>query len=258
MSALALVALSLLATESGRVPATALKRISISTTDADLRVSTASIADIEWSGGDDVDFAVEGTELRIHVRQGDTLSVQLPAGRDLAVSTQSGDVALLGRFGDIYCGVTAGDVAIRGRVRGVEVETLNGDLSIDGSADTVRLTSVSGGIKVRGSLGELRARTTSGDLELKGELPQHVQFQTVSGDLSVRGRVKKGGFWQLRSVSGDIALGIDGGAHVSLHTRTGDVTVKGCEVEGHHVEHDINGGGMEIEAFTFSGDLKID
>jgi DUF4097 and DUF4098 domain-containing protein YvlB len=255
----ALLALALIS-ESGRVPAGDIKRLVISAAAADLLVETASIAFVEWSGGEDVDFSIEnkGAELRLHAASGDLLHLRLPFGRSLEVQTQSGDVTLRGGFADLSCVVTAGNLVLTGRARTVEIESLGGDFSMDGNAETLKMTSVSGGLSLRGSVGELRGRTTSGDLQIEGELPSRLQFQTVSGDIVVRGRAKKTGAWQLRTVSGDVHLGINGGLHLRAHTRSGVVTIGGHEIEETHFDRELRGGGLELDTSTFSGDIQVD
>ncbi len=255
----AMLALALVS-ESGRVPAAEIKRLVISAAAADLLVETASIAFVEWSGGEDVDFSVEnkGSELRLHVASGDLLHLRLPFGRSLEVQTQAGDVTLRGGFADLSCAVTAGNLVLSGRARAVEIESLGGDFTLDGNAETLKMTSVSGGLSLRGNVTEIRARTTSGDLQIEGELPTRLQFQTISGDIVVRGRAKKSGAWQLRTVSGDVRLGIIGGLHLRAHTRSGAVTLGGHELEETHFDKEIRGGGMELDTSTFSGDIQVD
>jgi DUF4097 and DUF4098 domain-containing protein YvlB len=80
------------------------------------------------------------------------------------------------------------------------------------------------GAKVR----SLDADSISGDVELRGVVCDRVTARSISGNLSFEGTLEKSGRYELRSQSGDVHLALVGGT------------------------------GFEVDAGTFSGNVRSD
>jgi len=87
----------------------------------------------------------------------------------------------------------------------------------------------------------------------------------VSGDVSYTGTLAKGGRYVFNSHSGDIVMVTPSGFELDAATFSGDIRVDGLTGQG---ETDrpgpgrtrrgsVGGGGAVVEAKTFSGDLRI-
>lgn len=182
-----------------------------------------AIKDAEGSRARRLEIRVPATILRMAI---DTVSGDIECdagGRDIRVSSVSGDVGL--EHGDrAQVVTTSGDLGIAD-CAALVLETKSGDIGIEGVSGMVRAQSSSGDIRMEGVGGPIEARSLSGDLELEvGEGP--VKASTTSGNVSL-----------------DAGAGFSGG---EIDTKSGDV------------EAELGGASLEIYAETVSGDVELD
>ena len=129
------------------------------------------------------------------------LVVRCPTGFDMVIGTASGDVHLLGEYGQVRVTTASGRV---------EVET----------ADQLDLRSISGSLLVDTCKTGCRLQTVSGRTELRSG--EHIEASTVSGKIQMeetRGHVK------VRSVSGNVELATDGSGGLAIQTVSGNVRI---------------------------------
>jgi DUF4097 and DUF4098 domain-containing protein YvlB len=147
----------------------------------------------------------------------------------------------------------------------VSAESISGDIRVSGIAD-VSATTVSGDVKVAGAnrLGTVKSISGSVDV-IDVNTDGSIESSSVSGDVTLRHvkarRVEAG------SISGTITLdGVDCD-RVSAHTTSGDITFNGpLAHEGRYefkgfsgdVRVGVSGGGFELQASSFSGDVRSD
>lgn len=146
--------------------------------------------------------AVPALEVRAGRGGSASLEVRCPAGTAISIGTISGDVTLLGEFGDAAVTTTSGDVSID-RVAALDVRSLSGHIEVGGCAGPCRLHSKSGNIEARAT-GPAEAGTVSG----------RVQLRRTSGGVTVR------------TVSGNVELGTDGSEAVRIRTVSGQIAVR--------------------------------
>jgi DUF4097 and DUF4098 domain-containing protein YvlB len=130
------------------------------------------------------------------------LVVRCPSGFDMVIGTASGDVHLLGRYGQ------------------VRVTTASGRIEVD-SAEEMDLRSISGSILVDSCLGGCRLQTVSGKTELRSG--ERIEASTVSGKIQI---VETKGDIKVRSVSGNVEIGTEGTGGVAIQTVSGSVRVE--------------------------------
>lgn len=162
------------------------------------------------------------------------------------------------------------------KVRGVSDST-----KIEGISGFHNLSSVSGDVEIRGLTGELTLKTVSGDVQ--GELISGpVRLKTVSGDIKllksdiskITGKTVSGdmlietplgnGPYDFNSVSGDIKFYLPSvrGATVTSSSLSGNIRNSFASSQSNHSRNthkiEIEGGGVEINHGSVSGDLFLD
>lgn len=182
-----------------------------------------AIKDAEGSRARRLEIRVPASILRMAI---DTVSGDMECdagGRDLRISSVSGDVELKGAD-RAQVVTTSGDLTISG-CGALVLETRSGDIEVEEVSGMVRAQSASGDIRMEGVGGPVEAKSLSGDLELElGDGP--VKASTASGNVSL-----------------GVGAGFSGG---EVDTKSGDV------------DADLGKASLEIYAETVSGDVELD
>lgn len=170
--------------------------------------------------------------------------ITLPRTSDIRAHTGSGDIEIQDVGATLKAESGSGSVRARGIHGPADLQTGSGDIELQQTAGgDVRAQTGSGSIRLNGLSGGLRAGTGSGDIEAAGQ---------PTSD------------WKLNTGSGSIHLTLGSSAHYTLNAGTGSgsihtaqpITMQG-EINRHHVEGTVNGGGPTIRANTGSGDIDI-
>jgi DUF4097 and DUF4098 domain-containing protein YvlB len=149
----------------------------------------------------------------------------------------------------------------------VEVESISGDVQVSNVQGIVRGESVSGNVTMGGTPNLQTAKTVSGDVSLSGVSSnsdlmagstsgtlsatnlkvRRLELTSISGDMVLTNVVCEGAL--AKSVSGNIEYGgrIFGSGRYEFNTHSGDVRLRL-----------VNPGGFEINASSFSGDIRSD
>ncbi|QBI18455.1 hypothetical protein ER308_01980 [Egibacter rhizosphaerae] len=193
--------------------------------------------------------------------------IELPAGSDVEVDAQVGDVRADGRLGEvrvktngeIRCDDT-GPARLETRAGAVTLGRAGGRVTVV-AAGEVRITAVQGEAEVKNLngrtwigevTGELRVRSSNSDITI-GRTHGPIEARTANGAISV-GEVT-GGRINLATGSGQVDVGIHAGtaAWVDAHSRFGRIT---RDLDDAHGPGD-DGATAEIRARTSFGDIAI-
>jgi DUF4097 and DUF4098 domain-containing protein YvlB len=158
-------------------------------------------------------------------------TILVPASTHVEVQSVSGDLQLHGLKGELRAETASGDVTGSGLGRVSSLKTLSGSLRINGveSDGNVSLSAVSGEVTVENlKARSVDANSVSGDVTLKGCACNRVHLESVSGDLKYVGQIDKAGRYEIKTHSGGIQLAVPASA------------------------------GFEVEANSFSGDIRFD
>ncbi|MEV4754695.1 DUF4097 family beta strand repeat-containing protein [Micromonospora sp. NPDC049559] len=148
------------------------------------------------------------------------VSIALPAGSQVSVETQVGDVRGTGRLGSCRFKTSAGNVSVE-RTGGLRLDTSAGHVTVegvDGDAEVhtgsgrVRLGRVAGGVVVKNSNGETRIDAVSGD----------VRVRAANGDILIE---RAGAGVDAKTSNGGIRLGQVVRGQVVLATAMGDLDI---------------------------------
>lgn len=225
-------------------------------------------ADNFFSGG----FVIERTSstLRIGARRWDDddddidYLLTVPASMDLDLRASDGDVTVDGAMGEVTVRVSDGDVIIRGGSGRVSAYTSDGSITAEGVAGRIRLESSDGDITVEGATGDIEIDATDGTVELWEIEAASVKVNNVDGEIVFDGILDARGSYSLVTHDGDISIHIpeSSGARVSLAMYDGDFSSNFTITfpswpKGRRVEFTLGGGGAELVAETFDGDIML-
>ncbi len=208
------------------------------TVDATKRVRQGSDAQQQLSAVT-IDATQQGSRVEVRTRYPERggnyrtsvdYAVTVPAGTSLDVRSTSGDVQITGVKGALRTDCISGDVHIDGADQIEQVKTVSGDITLVGSAGTdVRVTNYSGDLTLRNfKARNLDVTTISGEAKLTDVTAEHAAVKTMSGGVDYSGPFARGGRYEFTAHSGDVRL-----------TPTSNT-------------------GFEIDARTFSGDVRCD
>ena len=234
-------------------------------TEAEARAQCDSVKVDMRQNGSRVD--VETTHER-HSRAWVDYTVVVPNGTSVDVRSVSGDVSVSEIGGSARAETVSGDVTASGLAQVAALRTVSGDVHATGLAanGAVSFNSVSGDVTVKTlKAGSAIFETVSGDARVDGCECGGAQSSSVNGDVVYTGTLAKGGRYSFKSHSGDIVLITPSGFELDAATFSGDIRVDGLTGQG---ETDrpgpgrtrrgtVGGGGAVVEAKTFSGDLRI-
>jgi hypothetical protein len=218
-------------------------------TDAEAaRSSTAS----RWTCGRTAAASTSRPRTSATARLG-RLHVVVPTGTSVDVHSVSGDVSsarsAAARGRDVSGDVTATGWPRSRRCAASRATCIATGLSSDGA---VTFNSVSGDVTVK----TLKAKsatfeTVSGDARVDGCDCGGAQSSSVSGDVSYTGTLAKGGRYVFNSHSGDIVMVTPSGFELDAATFSGDIRVDGLTGQGEtdrppHRRGTVGGGGAVV------------
>ena len=158
-----------------------------------------------------------------------------------------------------------GDIALRvPRSCDITLRMAGGDVELGDLSGRVSLQSMSGDVNVADLQGELEVHTVSGDISCRSCRLSRVSVDSASGDVTIESPLESGGSYHIRKASGDLVLLLPEDQQGTLRTRSvsGDVE---CQLphemrwrDRHEREVLINGGGVEFQVESVSGDIHIE
>ncbi len=222
------------------------------------------------SAGVGVTLAIgtDGRNQRSSSSRGD-VQLLVPRGVKLVVNGMTGDVSVSDVDGDVEVQVLSGDIEVRSLGGRAILSTLSGDVRVNEVAGGLRLTTVSGDITASAVRGDLDVNTTSGDVVVNAGQVRRVQFNSVSGDITLEGTLVADARLQLTTHSGDVMLRLPENAAGQLEVSTFSGTVSGGTMtflpgtvgarrDRSATLYEFGGGGSaRIAVSTFNGDITL-
>jgi len=195
-------------------------------------------------------------------QNGNTITIGDTQSRDLYRNIGIDYDVTLPRASNLHAGSGSGDVDIQDVGSSLKASSGSGNVRAQGVRGPADLQSGSGNIFLQQTAsGDVRAQTGSGSIQLNG-ISGGLKAGTGSGNIEVGGRPTSD--WKLDTGSGSIHLNLGSPAHYTLNASTGSGSVHTAqpiamqgEINKHHVNGTVNGGGPIIRANTGSGDIDI-
>jgi len=155
------------------------------------------------------------------------LTVRVPAGSSIDVSTVSADITSEGVGGEQHLHTVSGDVEAEASDSDVAAESVSGDVDVtgDGSDIETEANTVSGDVTVTNVSGAVAAEAVSGDIMVGEGSYDRATLNTVNGEIDFHAGLRSGGKLGIETVNGevDVQLGGDVSARFDIETFNGDI-----------------------------------
>ena len=174
------------------------------------------------------------------------ITVLIPRGAQLKVSTGNGAVSVERVGGDVQAATGNGRVHVDGTEGSVRVSTGNGDVDVRGAKSSVRVSTGNGSVTVSTSEGPVEARSGNGDIDVTMSAlraREDMAFSTGSG--AVRVTLPPGYNGELDATTGNGELRSDF-----------DLKVEG-RMNPRHIRATIGEGGPRLRLTTGNGRLEV-
>jgi len=210
-------------------------------------VGEEAVIVIETTSGD---ARVQGWEkAQVAIEQEDEAAAVTQSGQTLNIRSVPGGAEDLAVYAPRGCDLV--------------LHLVSGDVRLDEVEGDVNIQTMSGDIDAHSLHGEAHVRTVSGDISLLGSQLSGLSIETVSGDATIESALAEDGHYNLHSISGDLQLLIpeDQPCTVRCASLSGEFSC-GLPHEIKHkswgkVEALVNGGGIEVDIRTTSGDVEV-
>jgi DUF4097 and DUF4098 domain-containing protein YvlB len=184
------------------------------------------------------------------------LNVAIPRKAALTISSQRGDVNVMGRDGAVEISNQRGEVS---------VDDVNGDVTLNMDRSSVRGSQISGDVQIAGRSNDVTLTDVKGAARLSGEFMESVKLSKIGKSVKFNSSRTDMEFAKLEGDldldSGDLrATGLTG--PVRLTTRSKDVTLEGVagdvrvQNENSGVEVQLKSAG-NVQVDTRNGDVTV-
>ncbi|MGB7924973.1 MAG: DUF4097 family beta strand repeat-containing protein [Pyrinomonadaceae bacterium] len=191
------------------------------------------------------------------------ITLDVPRGASVQVKTRDGEIEVAD-VADARLETLSGYVAMRHIGRRVEASSVSGDVSLDGSGGPVRLRSISGSIEASNArtldaTDDFEANTVSGDVMLSQVAHSRVEARTVSGIVSMKGPLARGGRYDFKTTSGDMMFTLpdDSSFRISARIPQGEI-VTDFSLKDANRPNPANPGPQFLTGTHGTGDATLD
>ena len=174
------------------------------------------------------------------------MTVLLPRGTRLRVSTGNGTVAVERVGGEVNASTGNGRVSVRDTDGAVRVSTGNGDVEVRDVTGAVRVTTGNGRVSVTTAQGPVEARSGNGDVDVRMtavRASEDMTFTTGSGDVRVTLPADYNGDLDASTGNGSISSDFD-------------LKVEG-RLSPRRMRASIGRGGARLRLSTGNGELEV-
>jgi len=155
------------------------------------------------------------------------LTVRVPAGSSIDVSTVSADITSEGVRGEQHLHTVSGDVEAEAADSDVAAESVSGDVDVtgDGSDIETQANTVSGDVTVINVSGAVAAEAVSGDLLVRDGSFDRAMLNSVNGEIDYHAGLRNGGKLVIETVNGEVDVQFHGdvSARFDVETFNGDI-----------------------------------
>lgn len=154
------------------------------------------------------------------------VELDVPHDATLFFKSESGDFDVES-VAEVHLTTNNGRIAIRHATRAIEARSIDGDVSVEDSSGRVQLESFGGSIEAINicKVAEqdfFKAKNVGSDVLLENVNHSRVEVSTISGEISMKGPLARGGLYDLRTTTGDITLMMPPDASFKLTARVSE------------------------------------
>lgn len=231
------------------------KPLTIEGSDRDVRIKVQSEGQSGWfSWGSDS-------------RMGPTeLDVKVPRSAAVKINVVSANATVSGVAGQsLDIDSVSGKLRLESDAQAIRIDSVSGNVDLAGKATDAHVQTVSGDIRARGLGGTVHYESVSGDIDAEHDTVREIQASTVSGDISLRGKVEGRARIGIESMSGSVLLALpaDLSARLRASSFSGKIrsefgTVKREEFgPGSSLDATLGDGAGDVRVESFSGDVDL-
>mgnify|MGYP000048595014 CR=1 FL=1 len=222
---------------------------------------------------DELEISASDSSLRIYVSNRNSrnidntkLRLMVPEGASIDASTVAADIDVSRMDNEkLTASSVSGDVVVDSTSQRVSIESVSGDVEFQGHTQRITAESVSGDLELSGISGEISTSAVSGDMELQAGLIESGRLETVSGDITLTGKLSGNSRLTVESMSGDVYIGLpsDQSGLFKAESFSGDIITDFGSVDhakhgpGSHLKYVAGDSGAEIRVESFSGNIKL-
>lgn len=195
------------------------------------------------------------------------LSITLPKRLALEVKTVSASVEVSGLSKAVNIETVSGSVKCQNLLGGAKINSVSGELKLLQTDGTLALSSVSGDIEVQSDATSVSISAISGDVQAKLSSIEQLKVTSVSGGITINGKVSEKPFVKLSSVTGEIALSLENPLNAKLDMQTGpggdiinklsDDTADASFISEKSLQLELGTSAGRVKMTTVSGALII-
>ncbi len=175
------------------------------------------------------------------------------------------DVFVRGVAGELDLSTVSGRIRVEGSARQISAESIDGNIEIEGHAPFTRVKTAGGTILLRFPRGDVAASSVTGGILVGGADLERGRFESVSGPVSFKGAIRRGGTLELASHSGAVELRLppETAADFEISAFAGALRNElGREqpdrgAHGRPLRFSTNGGGALVTVRTFKGSVAL-
>jgi DUF4097 and DUF4098 domain-containing protein YvlB len=197
------------------------------------------------------------------------LNINVPQNSSIDIGTVSADIDVIDVTGEQGLHTVSGDVNTEHTGADIEAESVSGDVEVTGdNADgEVRGSSVSGDVRLFRIGGSVKVESVSGDVAVDEGSFDRANLETVTGELSFEGELRKGGKLTVDTVNGDVDVEFSGDVSAKFDVDTFNGDISNCfgpkaertskHAPGWELEFTEGGGDSRVSISTLNGDVSI-
>jgi DUF4097 and DUF4098 domain-containing protein YvlB len=197
------------------------------------------------------------------------LNINVPQNSSIDIGTVSADIDVIDVTGEQGLHTVSGDVNTEHTGADIEAESVSGDVEVtgDNAGGEVRGSSVSGDVRLFRIGGSVKVESVSGDVAVDEGSFDRANLETVTGELSFEGELRKGGKLTVDTVNGDVEVEFSGDVSAKFDVDTFNGDIRNCfgpkaertskHAPGWELEFTEGGGDSRVSISTLNGDVSI-
>ena len=197
------------------------------------------------------------------------LTLRVPQGARLIVDTVSADITVAGVRGEQDLESVSGTVGTEAYDAPVKTSAVSGDVTVTGTGGkaAVKTENVSGTATITGVRGSFEGEVVSGEIHATIAAADHIDVDSVSGDITINAELAPTARVDMQSVSGTITLRIKPPVNADFDIESFSGDIKNCFgpksrstskfTPGSELSFTQGKGGARVELQTLSGEIDV-
>ena len=191
----------------------------------------------------------------------------VPAGATVWAKAANAVIEVAGVSGGLDLNVIGGSITVGGTPRELNIESMDGAVTVTGTPGWMRVKTATGNVTVNGSSPDAGFTTVGGTITLGGGDYERLRIESVTGNVSFAGTMRRAGSLTIDSHSGTIDLVLPARASLDIEATTiagtilNQVTARrptpGREGRGEELSLGLGIGDARATVRSFKGNIRI-